>query len=397
MHEELVTCTTFAYGGAAIGRLPDGRAVFVPFALPGETVRVRLTKEKAGYAEAELLDVLTPSPERVMPRCRHFGECGGCHYQHLNYAAQLAAKRQILRDQLIRLGGLADPPVAATVPSPQPWRYRNHMQFHHTPEGRIGFQAARSNQTVAIEECHLPEAPLDAARRELGVRSEGGSVAAQSKIQNLTLKTNREERINLRVGTDGVVQGQGDGPVRMEVLGRKFRVSATSFFQVNTPMAGQMVQHVLAQLESTPNDIVLDLYCGVGLFSAFLAPQVKRVIGVESSPSACADFKVNLAGFDQVELHAGSVEARLPQIKQPVEQVVVDPPRAGLGKVVVEEIIRLAPRALIYVSCDPATLARDARQLWAGAYSLHQVTPFDLFPQTYHIESISVWRRSSER
>jgi 23S rRNA (uracil1939-C5)-methyltransferase len=148
MEEVTITCTTFAYGGQTLGRLPDGRAVFVPFALPGE--RVRVTKTKAGYAEAELLEVIEPAPARISPRCRHSTRCGGCHYQHLPYAQQLAAKSQILRDQLLRLGGLVDPPLAPIVPSPQPWHYRNHMQFHRTVDGRLGLQAATTSTCFLV-------------------------------------------------------------------------------------------------------------------------------------------------------------------------------------------------------------------------------------------------------
>jgi 23S rRNA (uracil1939-C5)-methyltransferase len=142
-----VTLTTLAYGGEAIGRLPDGRAVFVPFALPGERVRVRLVEEKRGYARAELLEVLAPSPQRIAPRCRHFTVCGGCHYQHMPYSWQLEAKASILRDQLERIGGVANPPVEATISAPEPWHYRNHLQFHLTVAGKLGYQA-RSAQGI---------------------------------------------------------------------------------------------------------------------------------------------------------------------------------------------------------------------------------------------------------
>lgn len=371
-----LTLTSLAYGGKALGRLPDGRALFAPYALPGETVRVRLIKEKRGYVEAELVEVLAPSPQRIAPRCRHFAQCGGCHYQHMDYAAQLAAKAAILREQLVRLGGLSDPPVAQTIPSPQPWRYRNHMQFHRAPDGRLGFQATRANQVIPITECHLPEPALDAAWRGLS----GAPLAG-------------EARIGLRVGADGTIQQPGGEPVLMRVLGRDFQVSPPSFFQVNTAMAGRMVEFVLEQLASGASDNVIDLYCGVGLFGAFLAPRVARLAGVEASPSACADFRVNLAAFGNVTLYAGDAEAMLAGIEGPVTGMVADPPRAGLGAGVVSEIVRLAPARFVYVSCDPATLGRDARLLSAGGYRLARATPFDLFPQTYHIESISVWVR----
>jgi 23S rRNA (uracil1939-C5)-methyltransferase len=381
MQEFEITCNTFAYGGAAIGRLPDGRTLFVPLALPGETVRVRLRKEKPGYAEAELLAVLTPSPDRVAPRCRHFGQCGGCHYQQMSYEAQLAAKQQILREQLVRLGGVVDPPVAATVPSPQPWGYRNHMQFHRMADGRLGFQAARSEQTIPITECHLPAPALERAWRQVEQRPQGKRQRGRAQA----------ERVSLRVGAEDQLQRADGPPIAMGILGQRFRVSAASFFQVNTPMAEQLVTHVLAHLPATKPARAVDVYCGVGLFSRFLAPHVEQLIGIESSPSACADFAHNLAGFRHVTLHEATAEAALAQLSAPVDFMVLDPPRAGLGKTVIEQLLRLKPGRLVYVSCDPATLARDGRLLTAGGYRLESATPFDLFPQTYHIESVSVW------
>lgn len=382
MEDLTLTCTTFTYGGQTLGRLPDGRAVFVPFALPGEQVRVRVVKAKAGYVEAELLTILEPAAARIGPRCRHFTTCGGCHYQHLSYADQLAVKSQILRDQLARLGGLVDPPLRPMVPSPQPWHYRNHMQFHRTDAGHLGLQAARSHQIVPIQECHLPEPALAAAWQAVGRQGD-----------QQTRRPADRERISLRVGSDGTVQTEDGGPIRVQVLDRSFQVSPAAFFQVNTPMAEAMVTHVLAHLPLGPADQVVDVYCGVGLFSAFLAPRVQRLIGIESSPAALHDFQVNLGGMENVQLRPGLAEKVLPQLKGPVTSLLVDPPRAGLGPPVVDAILRLAPVHLVYVSCDPATLARDARQLVAGGYQVQQITPFDLFPQTYHIESISFWTK----
>jgi 23S rRNA (uracil1939-C5)-methyltransferase len=178
----------------------------------------------------------------------------------------------------------------------------------------------------------------------------------------------------------------------MEVLGRAFRVSAGSFFQVNTRMAEAMVTHLLEVLPLSPEKTVLDLYCGAGLFSAFFAPRVAQVIGVEAAPSACEDFVVNLDEYENVSLYEGEAGMILPALDACPDIVVVDPPRAGLEKPALDALLKLAPPVLAYVSCDPATLARDAKRLLAGGYRLEQITPFDLFPQTYHIESISIFR-----
>jgi len=161
MTEFTVRLTSLVYGGDALGRLPDGRVAFVPFALPGETVRVRLLEEKRAFVRGELLEVLQPSGERIAPCCAHFGTCGGCHYQHLSYQAQQAAKNAIVREQLQRIGGLVDPPVQALAPSPEAFYYRNYVQFHLTSDGRLGYNRSRTEQVFAIQVCHLPEAPLN--------------------------------------------------------------------------------------------------------------------------------------------------------------------------------------------------------------------------------------------
>jgi 23S rRNA (uracil1939-C5)-methyltransferase len=183
----------------------------------------------------------------------------------------------------------------------------------------------------------------------------------------------------------------GDGYIVISVLGRPFKVSAASFFQVNTSMAEKMVAHLLENLPVSASSTLLDVYCGAGLFSAFFAQKAARVLGVESGPSACEDFVVNLDEFENVELYEGLAQDILPALKTGVDVAIVDPPRAGLDKAALDALIRLRPQSLGYVSCDPATLARDAARLLAGGYQLKQVTPFDLFPQTYHIESISIF------
>jgi 23S rRNA (uracil1939-C5)-methyltransferase len=183
----------------------------------------------------------------------------------------------------------------------------------------------------------------------------------------------------------------GNDHILIEVLGRPFKVSAASFFQVNTQMAAKMVEHLLENLPVSPSSTLLDIYCGAGLFSAFFAPKVAKVIGLEAAPSSCEDFAVNLDEFENVELYEGLAEEILPHLKISAEIVIVDPPRAGLDKNVLDALLELKPATLAYVSCDPSTLARDAARLIAGGYKLKQVTPFDLFPQTYHIESISIF------
>lgn len=437
-----ISLTTLTFGGDALGRMPEGDpraglAVFVPYALPDEMVRVRLVEEKRGHARAELLEVLTPSPDRVTPRCPHFFliqnqqstiynlPCGGCQYQHLSYPTQLAAKTAILRDQLQRIGGVKDPDVQPAVPSPAPWNYRNHVQFHLTPQGKLGFDAYHSQRVIPIRECHLPEDPLNQLWPQLDLEPlpglervsirgtgeemmlilEGGdpqsigfvveelpvSVVHLSSAGALVLAGS--EAIIMDVGTALPASCGGKLTPLVPLPHRSFRVSAESFFQVNTAQAEAMVAHLLDHLPLSSSTTLLDIYCGVGLFSAYLAPHVLHLIGIEVSPSACQDFEMNLDEFENVELYEASAEEVLPALDFRPDVILVDPPRAGLGRLALDGLLSLEASTLAYVSCDPATLARDARRLIQGGYHLRQITPFDLFPHTYHIESISFWER----
>jgi len=397
------------YGGDALGRVPDpsrgtgGQAIFVPFALPGETVRIRVIEQKRGHIRAELVEVLDPAPERISPRCIHFGVCGGCHYQQLAYQAQLQQKTDILRDQLIRIGKIPDPPVQPMVASPQEWNYRNNIQFHLSRAGELGYIRANSRDMFPISECHLPEAALNKLwpglefDPDLGLERISLRLGLDDEIM-LVLESDRPELPELEleaalsvvhlIGEDTLVMA-GDEAIPISVKDRIFRVSAASFFQVNTAMAGKMVQHLLDHLPVSPQTTLLDVYCGVGLFSAFFAGRVGHLIGVEVSPSGCSDFTTNLDEFDNVELYEAPAETVLPGLDVNPEVVIVDPPRIGLDKRVLEALLARQPASLAYVSCDPATLGRDAARLISGGYRLVQVTPFDLFPQTYSIESIS--------
>jgi 23S rRNA (uracil1939-C5)-methyltransferase len=406
------------YGGAAMGRLPDGRAVFVLFGLPGERVSVRLTEQKRGFARGELVELLEPSPHRIEPRCIHFGLCGGCHYQHIPYEEQLRAKTEILREQLMRIGRIENPPVHEMIPSPSPWNYRNHVQFHLTEDAKLGYVTAVRPGIFPISECHLPEGVLNAIWPQLEFEPETNIERVSLRTGKdydsmLILESNSPESPELEIEAcisvahvfeEHTVVIAGSDHVLITVLNRDFRVSAASFFQVNTAMAEKMVEHVLAHLPSGQSATLLDVYCGAGLFSAFLAPKFERVIGIESAPSACEDFAYNLDEFENVELYEGLAEEILPGLAGRIGRdsiperdsptcVVVDPPRAGLDKLIVDELISLRPQVVVYVSCDPSTLARDAARLIQGGYQLRQVTPFDLFPQTFHIESISFFER----
>jgi 23S rRNA (uracil1939-C5)-methyltransferase len=398
---------SLAYGGEAIGRLPDGRAVFIPFAIPGELVQVRLVEEKPRYARAELNSVLEPSPRRIEARCSHFATCGGCHYQQMDYSTQLEGKTTILRDQLERIGGLQELPSFEIIASPNScWNYRNHVQFHLTPQGKLGFQKMHSNQTFAIRECHLPEAsinrvwpqieiePMPGLERMIlrtGVNDDMMLILESSNPQPLEFNIEAEALSVVYKGPGGSLVQAGSDHIVMEIMDRQFRVSAASFFQVNTIQAEAMVNHILSNLPMNEGMSLLDVYCGVGLFSAFLAEKVKLVVGIESSPEACTDFISNLDEYDHVSLYEDKAENVLESVNFNPDVILMDPPREGLGIKTVDGLLAQGAPQLVYVSCDPATLARDAKRLVNGGYSLEKIALVDMFPQTFHLESISYW------
>lgn len=404
----ILTPFTLSYGGDSLGRLPDGRAVFVPFALPGEKIRVRLVEEKRGHARAELLEVLEPAETRIQPVCPHFQVCGGCHYQHMSYPAQLSAKTEIIRDQLSRLGGLKNVVVNPIIASPQQTHYRNHVQFHLTPKGELGYRRFDNTGVLPIQECYLPEPILNEVWPKLSfdpeteIKRVGLRCGVDGDVQ-LILESNEIEPPDFLVedlpvsavhlGPAGPFVLAGSHTVEIQVLEKTFQVSAGSFFQVNTAMAEALVKHLLDTIPQfhtlSPQTTLLDVYSGVGLFSAFFADKVGRIIAIESSPSATEDFVVNLDAYDSIELYEATAEAVLPSLDVKPDIVLVDPPRSGIDRRALDGLARLNAPLLVYISCDPATLSRDVHRLTAAGYQLAQVTPFDMFPQTYHVETVA--------
>jgi 23S rRNA (uracil1939-C5)-methyltransferase len=413
--------TAMAHGGSALGRTtlphsqvqgesqkPKGHVLFVPYTIPGERVRVEITEEHARWARTRLLEVLEPSPYRVEPPCPYYGpgKCGGCHYQHIAYEAQAEFKQQVLVDQLKRVGGLQDVNALDIIGAEEPWRYRNHVQFSIDSDGRLGFLATDSHHVVPVEDCLLLDplvgdlwAALDMEWPQLsrlGLRC-GSATGDMMAVFELDHYKDFDIEVDFPVScvlllADGEAVVLMGSPYLVEhVAGHDYRVSAGSFFQVNTGGAEALVALVRDALVPAGDETLLDLYCGVGLFGLSLADQVGRVVGVEADRSAITDFRYNAQELDHVELIEATAEAALPQIEDSVDLVVLDPPRSGAGKGVMAEIARLAPRRIAYVSCDPATLARDARYLATANYELQQVQLVDLFPQTYHIESVALF------
>ena len=403
--------TAMAHGGSALGRR-EGRVIFVPYTIPGETVRVELVEARTRWGRGRLLEVLDPSPHRVEAPCPYFGpdKCGGCHFQHIAYEAQAEYKREVVGDQLARLGGLHDAQVQEIIGAAEPWAYRNHAQLSTTPEGQLGFLTADTHHVVPVEECLILDPLLNELRAALDMEWPelhrlslrcGSATGDRMAIFELNHYEHFDIEVDFAVScvillADGeTVVLMGNASLEEEVAGRDFRISANSFFQVNTAGAEALVAVVGESLAPKQGDRLLDLYCGVGLFGLSLANQVGNVLGVEVDTSAVADFRHNARGMDQAELIEGKVQSVLTGIKEPVDLLLLDPPRSGAGQAVTEQIARLQPRRLAYVSCDPATLARDARHLVDNGFLLQEVQPVDLFPQTYHVESVALFVRQA--
>lgn len=404
-----LTPTEMVHGGQTLAR-QGKRVIFTPYTIPGERFLARLTDDRGRYAFAENVRVLAPSPQRVTPRCPHFGpgQCGGCHFQHIDYAAQPAYKRDVVIDQLRRIGGFSNPPVRPTVASPDAWAYRYHATFQVDGAGNLCFVGTDNTTLIPIDECHILRPELRDLLAELNfedvqgltrVRVQAGSagdlmlVLSTADDEAPALEVTMPVSVNLLLSDNEPVNLIGASAVSYTVRGRPFRVTAGGFFQVNLPQAEALVGLVLEALDLRGEETVLDLYAGVGLFTAFLAERAALVTSVESYPPAVTDADVNLADLDNVDLIEGSVEAVLPELEGPYDAAVLDPPRAGVDGAALDALVALGPRALVYVSCEPSTLARDAKRLAAHGYRLLAVTPVDMFPQTYHIECVAHFAR----
>lgn len=409
--------TSMAYGGEGVGRW-NGKAVFVPYAMPGEEVTAEIVEDRGRYARARLVQVTGPSADRVPPPCPHFGpdRCGGCTWQHVSYGAQLAFKAGIVRDQLARLGRVADPPVRAPVGMGDPWRYRNHLQLVAENSGQLGYQAAGSHRTVVVTQCPIAHplvasmvsAPTASAAWRLppglggdwvrraapraGINTGQRLLVLEARSQPPPVRGVWPFAVAAEAGTR-VISLAGRPHLEERLGGRVFRYSPRSFFQVNTVQAGRLVELVAGYVDPQGDETLLDCFCGVGVFGLLLAGRVRRVIGVEESASSVGDARINAAGAANVTFLHGQAQSVVPSLSEPVHAVVLDPPREGCDPPVLKALVDLAPRRIVYVSCDPSTLARDVARLGEAGYTLREATPVDMFPQTYHIETVALLTR----
>lgn len=361
-----LTVSDLAFGGEGVARVEDF-VLFVPFVIPGEEVEVEVTEVKKNFARARLLRVIQASPERVAPECRYFGQCGGCQYQHLAYAAQLRVKHKQVVDLFERVGGFRNPPVDPVVGCPRPYGYRNRIMIRsqwNKPEQRlvVGFRRHDSGLVVDVEECRIAEPALNEQLRRVRVHPppRGGL------------------KLVLRLAPEG------------------WEVPPDSFFQNNFHLLPMLIQTVRERLHAAGTTHLVDVYCGVGFFALELADLVSSYVGVEYDGPAIQAARRNAQQRARAngEFLRGAAEALLPSLlgrfPPATTTVLLDPPRTGCRPDCLAVLRERRPRQILYVSCHPATLARDLNALCAAAvYELVKVVPLDMFPQTQHIECVA--------
>ena len=382
------------YGGDGLARL-DGQVVLMPYVLPGERVAFRPQRMKAGLLKGTQMQILEASTERIKPRCEYFTACGGCQWQHTGYEFQVAQKVSILRETLRRIAGLDYTDEISTI-SGEPWAYRNRVQLHFKA-GTCGFHKPESHAIQGISHCDIAAPLLNEAIAKIlpAVKKQEWPDFLRSlelftngtEIQVNVLESNRPVAARFFTWLREMIPAIASGAIEYAATGERFRISGGSFFQTNRFLVDRLVNEVLG--DKTGQEAV-DLYAGVGLFTLPLARRFQRVLAVERGATAYRDLEFNTAtaGLSNVTAERAPTEEFLRGLQTSPVWMVADPPRAGLGKEATAEILRLKPRYLTLVSCDPATLARDLKVLLAGGYAIVRMSLVDLFPQTYHMETV---------
>lgn len=395
---------TMAHGGSAIARRA-GKAYFVDGAIPGELVSGTAEVDKGSWGRVRLIEILERSPDRVEPSCSHFGQCGGCQWQMGDYPAQLAWKEEIVTGQLAHLGRHPDPPVRPIVAPGPPYGYRNRMDYR-VAAGRPALHERKSRRLVPLRECRILHPSLADLLIDLG------DLGGVDSITLRTATTTGEVLVALRgkvppqasswgcnvcrVDGNSVEPVIGEPTIEETVAGIPFRISGTSFFQNNTAGAEHLVSLVSEAAEVGSSDTLLDAYAGGGLFSATVGRQAGRVLAIEVGAAEARDLQANLnrAGIEEYRIVSAPAEEAVARLDEYWDVVIADPPRRGLGVDGIEAVTAAEPRTLVYVSCDPASLARDTALLAEWEYELDWVTPVDMFPQTFHIECVARFVRA---
>jgi tRNA/tmRNA/rRNA uracil-C5-methylase (TrmA/RlmC/RlmD family) len=409
MPDELIELdvAAVANGGWCVAR-HEGRVVFVRHALPGERVRARVVEQTKRFWRADAVEIVRGSPDRVEPPCRFAGpgKCGGCDWQHATPEAQRTLKAQVVADQLRRVAGIEREVTVEALPgTPDNLGWRTRVRFAVAGNGRLGFRRHRSHQIQVVDHCPIahPEVErLGAEKLRWKGFSEVEAIAAAETADRLVLVDADRPAVPRLDAPVRVVRGKpAPGPalpyVREQAAGRTWQVSGSGFWQVHPAAAQTLVDAVLKTLQPRPGETVLDLFCGVGLFAGALAEQVGptgHVRGIESDPIAVHDATYNLRDLPQADIETGKVERAIARgALKPVDLIVVDPPRTGLEEQVVNRIAKLARRRVAYVSCDPATLARDLGRFAKLGWQLADLRAFDAFPMTHHVECVATLDR----
>lgn len=432
-----ITIDSVGSEGQGIGRI-DGYCVFVERALPGERVNAHVIKVTAGYAVAKLTEVITPSDDRVRPDCPVYEKCGGCTLRHLSYPAQLEVKHKIVSDALTRIGGV-DCEILPVIGMQEPDRYRNKgsFPFRACDTGAVcGLFAARSHRLIPIDDCMLQDERImdvvtrisqwAAANKISGYDEESQSgvlrhvvvrVTTTDEIMVVLVTTGTLPKKNALLdalyGCDSIWHNvnakntnvifgdkfeflSGKATLTEDILGKRYAVSPRSFLQVNPVQTGVLYRTALELLKPIKTETLLDIYCGIGTISLSASDLVKHVTGIESVPDAIEDAKSNaeLNGVTNADFICGNAEDVLPNMAVVSDAIVIDPPRKGCDPSVLQAILNSPAKRLVYVSCNPATLARDLKMLCAGGMHVEKVQPVDMFPGTSHVETVVLLNRN---
>lgn len=406
-----------SHKGEGVGRI-NGKAAFIPFTIPGETVDMEVLEDGKSFIRGKLLEVIEPSPDRCMPDCPHYYECGGCAYQHMTYARQLELKRQVVQDSLQRIGKI-NCEVNPVLGMKDPWRYRNKVEWHlenRKNEVCMGYYKNESHELIEIHTCKLISAVMEklsfqlknqvTAVREgrngkLTVRESSRdyallAVTDELEIQSPAIGDTPANRLSIYTKQGSKIRLVAGDPTFTEQINETiYNLSPLSFFQVNPEQTRMLVDLVKKYCRLKPEEDLLDCFCGVGSITLQLAPYVNHVVGVEGYAPAIDNARENAAlnNISNCEFITGPCEKIVPQLKQNFDTVVLDPPRAGCKPELIQAIINKSPAKIIYVSCNPATLARDLAVFTKENYIIIEIQPLDMFPQTAHVETVVVLYR----
>lgn len=392
-----VQLDTVAFGGEAVGRL-DGLVVFVQGGIDGEKVLAQVLQVKKSYLRAEIKRVLESSSFRADPFCPVFGQCGGCQYQHIEYAHQLALKETQVQDALERIGRLKDFSLKPIKASPHPYGYRSRVDFHLVEEDeglKIGFVGLDGRNIVDMNECPISSSTINDAFQTMRDEIRQGRLEIPRWVEFIKFWDTSEGPRYYFLNGKGQVDLKGDAFITLEICGKRFRIPPLSFFQVNLEMIPDLVDCVEEFLDLRGDEFLLDGFCGVGLFAILLAPKLRFCVGIESDRSAVEYARINAKenGVQNCEFFDRSVEKILKHperfLKETPDRVILDPTRAGCEPSILESLSNLKVTRIVYVSCNPTTLARDIAFLNGKGYTLEKVQPLDLFPQTKHCEVVA--------